>query len=153
MACLSPQMKQVIAEQKLGFVGSVDADGAPNVSPKGTFLVLDDDHIMFGEIRSPNTLRNIAERPRVEVNFVDPIIRKGLRIKGTARFVAAGTEEFVATEPRFREVWGDLCDSLGGIVMIEVEKAAPLSSPAYDMGATEEELKAQYLAHFTQLHS
>ena len=153
MARLSPQMKQVIAEQKLGFVGSVDADGAPNVSPKGTFLVLDDEHIMFGEIRSPNTLRNIAERPRVEVNFVDPIIRKGLRVKGAARFVASGSEEFEALEPQFRAVWGDLCDSLGGIVVIKVDKAAPLSSPAYDHGATEDALKAQYIAYFTQLHS
>lgn len=153
MARLSPQMKQVIGQQKLGFVASVDADGVPNLSPKGTFLVLDDEHIMFGEIRSPNTLRNIAERPAVEVNFVDPIIRKGVRVKGAARFVASGTEEFVALEPQFREVWGELCDSLGGIVVIKVEKAAPLSSPAYDMGTTEEELKAQYLTYFTQLHS
>ncbi len=153
MASLSPQMKQVIAEQKLGFVASVDADGGPNVSPKGTFLVLDDEHIMFGEIRSPGTLRNIAERPKVDINFVDPIIRKGLRIKGTARFVASGSEEFVALEPRFREVWGELCDSLGGIVVVKVEKALPLSSPAYDMGTTEEELKAQYITYFTQLHS
>ncbi|NNF78675.1 MAG: pyridoxamine 5'-phosphate oxidase family protein [Rhizobiales bacterium] len=152
MASLSPQMKQVIAEQKLGFVASVDSDGAPNLSPKGTFLVLDDEHIMFGEIRSPGTLRNIAERPRVEVNFVDPIIRKGIRVKGAARFVVAGSEEFQALEPSFRQVWGDLCDKFGGIVVIKAEKASPLTSPAYDVGASQEELKDQYLTYFTELH-
>ena len=153
MAKLNAEMKRVVSEQKLGFVATVDVDGAPNVSPKGTFLVLDDEHIMFGELRSPNTVRNIAERPRVEVNFVDPIIRKGIRIKGNAHFAASGCEEFVALEPRFREVWGDLCDKLGGIVIIKVDKAAPLSSPAYDVGATQEELKEQFLTFFTQLHS
>ena len=152
MARLSPQMKRVIAEQKLGFVGSVDADGGPNVSPKGTFLVMDDEHIMFGEIRSPGTLNNISERPRVEVNFVDPIIRKGLRVKGTARFAPSGSEEFQDLQPRFREVWGALCDLFGGIVVIKVDKAAPLTSPAYDAGATEQQLKAQYLAYFSELH-
>ncbi|MCP5084222.1 MAG: pyridoxamine 5'-phosphate oxidase family protein [Alphaproteobacteria bacterium] len=146
-------MKQVIGEQKLGFVASVDADGGPNVSPKGTFLVLDDEHFMFGELRSPNTVRNIAERPKVEVNFVDPIIRKGIRVKGDAHFAPSGSEEFVELEPQFREVWGELCDILGGIVVIKVEKAAPLSSPAYDVGTTEEELKEQFLTYFTQLHS
>lgn len=153
MASLSPQMKQVIGEQRLGFVASVDADGIPNCSPKGTFLVLDDEHIMFGEIRSPNTLRNIASQPKVEVNFVDPIIRKGVRVKGAARFVTAGSDEFRALEPSFRQVWGELCDKFGGIVVIQVEKAAPLTSPAYDVGATEEELRAQYLTYFSELHS
>ncbi len=152
MARLSPQMKQIVANQKLGFVGTVNADGGPNVSPKGTFLVLDDEHIMFGEIRSPQTLANIAERPAVEVNFVDPIVRKGLRVKGLARFVAGGSDEFEVLEPRFREVWGELCDAFSGIVVIKAEKVAPLTSPAYDMGASEEELKAQYLTYFTELH-
>ncbi|MEM8646382.1 MAG: pyridoxamine 5'-phosphate oxidase family protein [Pseudomonadota bacterium] len=145
-------MKQIVADQKLGFVGTVNADGSPNVSPKGTFLVLDDEHIMFGEIRSPQTLANIAERPAVEVNFVDPFVRKGLRVKGPARFVAGGSAEFAELEPKFREVWGALCDVFGGIVVIDVEKVAPLTSPAYDVGASEEELKAQYFTHFTELH-
>ncbi len=153
MARLSPQMQKVIAEQRLGFVASVDAEGAPNVSPKGTFLVRDDEHIMFGEIRSPNTLRNISGQPQVEVNFVDPIIRKGLRVKGEASFVDKSAGEYASLEPAFRVVWGDLCDKFGGIVVIKVEKAAPLSSPAYDIGTTEAELKQQYLTHFSQLHS
>jgi hypothetical protein len=31
---------------------------------------------MFEEIRSPNTLRNLAVNPSIEVNVVDPILRK-----------------------------------------------------------------------------
>ena len=42
MAVLSADMKRIVAEQKLGFVASVCADGSPNQSPKGTFLVHDD---------------------------------------------------------------------------------------------------------------
>ena len=60
MPALTDEMKHVVAEQKLGYVASICADGTPNLSPKGTFLVLDDDHVMFGEIRSPQTASNIA---------------------------------------------------------------------------------------------
>jgi hypothetical protein len=50
---LTPDMRRVIEEQRLGFVATAAPDGTPNVSPKGTFVVLDDRTIAFGEIRSP----------------------------------------------------------------------------------------------------
>ncbi len=40
MAKLSSYMKQIVKEQKLGFVATVDANGRPSLSPKGTFFVL-----------------------------------------------------------------------------------------------------------------
>ncbi|MFZ4809220.1 MAG: pyridoxamine 5'-phosphate oxidase family protein [Hyphomicrobiaceae bacterium] len=43
MAILTEDMRRVVAEQRLGFVASVGADGSPNLSPKGTFVALDDD--------------------------------------------------------------------------------------------------------------
>ena len=46
---LTEQMKAIIANNRLGFVATVDADGTPNLSPKGTCVVLDDEHIVFGE--------------------------------------------------------------------------------------------------------
>ena len=49
---LTPDMKRIIGEQRLGFVATAALDGTPNVSPKGTFTVLDDRTIAFGEIRS-----------------------------------------------------------------------------------------------------
>jgi predicted pyridoxine 5'-phosphate oxidase superfamily flavin-nucleotide-binding protein len=66
---LTPDMKRIIEEQHLGFVATADLDGTPNVSPKGTFIVLDDETIAFGEIRSPGTIRNLRANPRIEVNF------------------------------------------------------------------------------------
>ena len=51
---------QVVREQRLGFVNTVNADGAPNLSPKGTFAIVDAATVAFAEIRSPATLRNLA---------------------------------------------------------------------------------------------
>jgi len=59
MNMLNGQMKKLIARHTLGFVASVDLEGRPNLSPKGTFVILDDQTLIFSEIRSPNTVRNI----------------------------------------------------------------------------------------------
>jgi len=53
-------MKQAVEDQRLAFVATVDADGTPNLSPKGTITVLDDDHLMFADLASPGTVANLA---------------------------------------------------------------------------------------------
>ena len=37
-----------VEKQRLGFVATVSATGEPNLSPKGTFVVLDDRTLAFG---------------------------------------------------------------------------------------------------------
>ncbi len=39
------------------------------------------------------------------------------------------------------------------IVLIHVERALALTSPAYDLGATEDELREQYVEYFRELHA
>ena len=94
MAKLNDEMKKVLAEHSLGYVASIAADGSPSLSPKATFLPFGDDKIMFGEMRSPTTVKNIAANPMVEVNFVDVLERRGFRCKGPAEFHARGSEQF-----------------------------------------------------------
>src|SRR4029078_3336825 len=83
-------MKRVVEEQRLGFVATVCPDGTPNVSPKGTTAVWDDDHLVFAHIRSPWTMANLRTNPNVEVNVVDPVVRKGYRFKGVASVLDSG---------------------------------------------------------------
>src|SRR6266567_3590679 len=92
MGILSGDMKRVVREQALGFVATVCPDGTPNLSPKGTTAVLDDDHLVFLDICSPGTVRNLLQRPAVEANVVDPAVRKGYRFKGTAAVLSQGPE-------------------------------------------------------------
>lgn len=150
MGKLTEYMKQVVEEQKLGFVATVCEDGTPNLSPKGTCLVLDDDHIIFGEIRSPNTLENLNARPWMEINFIDQFARKGFRAKGIAIFIERSTAEFEELFPRFTQ-WGELSNKINGIVKLKIEQALPLSSPAYDIGATEEELRSHWKEYFLSI--
>jgi predicted pyridoxine 5'-phosphate oxidase superfamily flavin-nucleotide-binding protein len=152
VSVLTKSLLHLIAEQKFGYVATVGTDGAPNVSPKGTFIALDSETIAFGEIRSPSTIANIAHDPRVEVNMVDVFSRKGARFRGAARFVERGTAEFDALYPRWEEIWGpDFSALFNGFVVIRVTSVKPLTSPAYDVGAEEMALRAEWLAKFTKI--
>src|SRR5882757_5849497 len=99
---LTADMKRIVEEQLLGFVGTTAPDGTPNVSPKATFFVVDDQTIAFGEIRSPGTIRNLRTNPRIEINFVDPFVRKGFRFSGTAKIVERGAAGFDALLGHYR---------------------------------------------------
>lgn len=150
MPILTDAMKALVRDHTLGFVATVNDDGTPNLSPKGTMAVIDGDTIGFGEMRSPVTLANIAKRPAVEINVVDVFARKGFRFKGKATFHARGTPEYDALLPAFA-AWADLHDRFNGIVAVTVDRALPVTSPAYDRGLTEAELKAKFKAHFLAL--
>jgi uncharacterized protein len=85
---LTDDMKRIVREQRLGYIATVCPDGTPNLSPKGTTAVWDDDHLMFADIRSPQSVHNIEHNPSVEVNVVDPLVRKGYRFKGWGLSIA-----------------------------------------------------------------
>ena len=132
-------MKRVVEEQRLGFVATVCLDGTPNLSPKGTTAVWDDDHLVFGNVRSPGTLANLRHNPSVEVNVVDPLVRKGYRFKGVATILESGARHERGLA--FFEARGSVVP-IREIVLIRVERAQAIDSPAYDLGMSEDEVRA-----------
>src|SRR5205823_3052600 len=129
---------------RLGYVASVCADGTPNLSPKGTTAVWDDEHLVFLDLHSPGTVANIeGGNPVVEINVVDPIRRKGYRFKGPATVLRTGPlyEDVV----RLYEERGTDRRRINAVVMVSVEQASPLLSPAYDDGSTEDEISRRWL--------
>jgi predicted pyridoxine 5'-phosphate oxidase superfamily flavin-nucleotide-binding protein len=142
-------MQRILNEQRLGFVASVCEDGTPNLSPKGTTTVWDDEHIVFADICSPGTIANIRRHPIVEINVVDPVSRKGYRFKGSATIHQQGPifEQGLA----FYRQRGTM-SPIRSIVLVQVERAMPLISPAYDQGKTEEEIRASWLQYWNVLN-
>ncbi len=149
---LSSQDIAVIERVRLGHVATVTPGGRPAVSPKGTFVVLDDQTIAFGNIRSPGTLQNLGHTPQVEVTFVDAFIRKGCRVRGTTQIVRRGTAKFDEVFPAWDALWGDLAARISALVLIKIEGVKPLSTPPYDDGVTEEEMVATYKAKYAELY-
>ena len=147
---ITEQMKSIAKNHPVGIVGTVNADGTPNVSPKGTMVVLDDDTIIFGEIASPGTLANILERPAMEINFVDVLARRCFRAKGEAEALPSGGDSFNALRPHF-DRWGALAERIRHIIRLQALKASVVVTPAYALGQSEAELKAHWKAHFANL--
>ena len=147
---LDQATRDLIGRHPLGFVATVGADGAPSLAPKGTFLVLDDARIAFGHIRSAGTLANIGRNPAVSVNFIDVFTRKGAEVKGRAEVLDG--DAMAELLPKWRAVWGDLADRIKAIVVIEVGRVRPLTTPPYDDGATEAEMIALYQAKFAEMY-
>jgi len=151
MAMLTEDMKQFVREQRLGFVATVCPDGTPNLSPKGTATVWDDEHLVFADIRSPRTIANLKQNPSIEINVVDWFIRKGYRFKGTATVIESGArfDELVA----FYDQQGmiDAPRRIQTIVMVEVQRALPLVSPAYDRDVTEDQVRTHWEDHYQQI--
>src|SRR4051794_10095167 len=148
MGILTEDMRKVVDEE-LGFIATVCPDGTPNLSPKGSTAVWDDDHLVFADLRSPGTVANLRANPSIEINVVDQLSRTGYRFKGTAIVHTDGA--IFERGVQFYEARGTVAARrrIRGIVIVAVERALPVTSPSYDVGATEVELRAQQLRRLT----
>lgn len=136
---ITKDMRAVIAAQKLCFAATVSPDGKPNLSPKGTIRVWDDDHLFFCDIASPNTRHNLEAKPWIEINVVDPISRRGYRFFGQASIHVDDEIYREATSRIFHEENSRY--SVQAIILIALERALPLLSPGYQHYADEWEMR------------
>jgi predicted pyridoxine 5'-phosphate oxidase superfamily flavin-nucleotide-binding protein len=90
MGKLTQKIKETIAEIRPGIIATASKDGKPNVSAKGSFRVLDDDHVVFADIGSPRTVANLRENPQVSILVVDPKSMRGCRIWGKGEILDSG---------------------------------------------------------------
>ena len=90
MTKLTDEAKKAIAEIRPSLVATANSTGKPNVSAKGSFRVLDDEHVVFADIASPRTVANIRQNPQVAVICLDAAARKGCRIWGQGSILDSG---------------------------------------------------------------
>jgi uncharacterized protein len=89
----------------------------------------------------------------IEVNVVDPFVRKGYRFKGRAVIYEPGSIEFADGVERMRAGGSKLTARVQAIVVIEVQHAEPLVSPIYDDGtASEADVLEANRARLTRLY-
>lgn len=140
---LTPDMRAVLEVSQLCFAATVTPDGRPNLSPKGTIRVWDDEHLFFLDIASPQTRANLEHSPWLELNVVDQLSRRGYRFAGPTTLHRPGSSVYDAA---VRRVYGDATPSSppSAVVLLAVERAAPVLSPAYWRGLDEHEIRAQW---------
>jgi len=126
---LTEDMRAVIQAAHLCFAATVSPDGKPNVSPKGTIRVWDDQHLYFLDIASPGTRANLQARPWMELNVVEQLSRRGYRFFGPVT-VHVGDAVF---EEGTRRAQGNEPSSypVEAVVLLALERAAALVSPGY----------------------
>jgi hypothetical protein len=93
----------------------------------------------------------------VEVNVVDPFVRKGYRFKGIGEVIVDG--ELFHEIMRFYR--GRLVDAarnkmesrIRGFVLVKVESALPLISPAYDDASSDQQpIPKHWISYFSALN-
>ena len=150
MGVLTDDMKRVVRQQRLGFMATVCPDGSPNLSPKGTATVWDDDHLVFADLGSPVTIDNLGHNPAYEINVIDNFLRKGYRFKGTAEVVTSGDVFDEISEAYTTGSRGIRRSGLPakGYVLMTVTRAAPLVSPGYTPGKTETAMREEWKGYW-----
>ena len=145
MVVITEEIKNFVIFQKLGYVATVSIDDTPNLSPKGTIMVLDELHIVFANIQSPKTVENLKHNSSIEVNVVDPFSRKGYRFKGTAEVISSG-DKFDKIILYYKT--SGVKSSIKSVILVKIEKLSEVFSPLYDLGHTETELKAKWKKYY-----
>jgi len=150
MAIISEEIREFVNTEKLGFIATVCPDGTPNLSPKGTTIAWDEDHLAFADIHSPGTVNNLKLNPSIEINIVDIFSRKGYRFKGSAQILSDGS--------LFNEILSYYRSAgskhlINTIVFVKIDRIIPLLSPAYDTNLSEDEIRDRWIQYWNEVNS
>src|SRR5450756_53704 len=78
MAVLTQEMRNLVAAQQC-FIATVNPDGTPNVGPKRSTRVLDNEYLAFNELTSKQTWTNVKSGSKVAIAVVD---REAMKARG-----------------------------------------------------------------------
>jgi len=142
------EIRNFVNFQKLGYVATVSSDGAPNLSPKGTIVILDDSRLVFANIRnirSPQTVENLTKNPSIEINVIDPFSRMGYRFKGIANILSDGSD-FKKILDYFEKK--GIKSKISDIVVVDVKSFSKVTSPSYDLGLKKDDLIEKWKQYY-----
>ena len=83
MVKLSEEMKKMIGEQ-LPFLSTASGFGLPQIGPKGSLHVFENDNLVYYEHTFKQAYENIKQNGHVAVAVIDKIEEKGFRFEGNA---------------------------------------------------------------------
>ena len=146
MITISEEIKNFVNSQKLGYVATVSKDGTPNLSPKGTIIVMNESTLAFADIRSPQTIQNLQDNPSVEINVVDPFQRLGYRFKGEGKIINEGLEFDKILDYYIN---AGIKSKINSVVVVDVKSMSEVTSPSYDLGVTKDELVSKWKKYYS----
>ena len=139
------EIRNFVNFQKLGYVATVSSDGSPNLSPKGTIVILDDSRLVFANIRSPQTVENLTKNPSIEINVIDPFSRMGYRFTGIANILSDG-DDFKKILDYFEKK--GIKSKISDIIAVDVKSFSKVTSPSYDLGLKKGDLVKKWKQYY-----
>ena len=141
MIKLTEQMRELLRTASSDgtpcIVGTASKDGRPQVSPKGSVAVLDDEHLCFWERSLRSSYTQIGENPAVVVYYRNaartqqiPYPGAAMRFHGTARIVQDGPQRDRAWELTPPEEKQRDPERKGCAVIVRVDLVEELSGKA-----------------------
>jgi len=89
MSQLTNEMKEMITDQQC-FHATVSKDGIPNIAPKRSTRVFDDETLIFTEGTGGKTYQNLLDGSKVAVGVVNREILDGYRFIGSPEVLTDG---------------------------------------------------------------
>jgi predicted pyridoxine 5'-phosphate oxidase superfamily flavin-nucleotide-binding protein len=124
-------LQEFVTRSVLCWLATVDATGAPNVSPKEVFDVVGD-QLVIANIASPRSSANIRVNPLVCVSLLDVFEQEGLRISGRASVQSSNA--FEAKEMRTRlETRTEGLYPFSEMFVVDVHDVKPFKSPSWHL--------------------
>ncbi len=90
MAKIEKGVKALIEEVNLAYVSTSSKDGVPNVAPKGSMRLMDEETLLFADLFPGKTSENLKENSNISVAFVKPDTFEGYQVKGRAELLTSG---------------------------------------------------------------
>jgi len=90
MTTIPQKLHDVLAGGHNIWVATTEPDGAPNVSIKGSGLLLEDGRIVFADLYGLDTYENLRHDPRVAIGVHDYANKVAMEIRGHAEIVDEG---------------------------------------------------------------
>ena len=118
------------------------------ISPKGTIIGWTSEFLAFANIRSPDTVNNLKNNPDVEINVIDPLLRRGYLFKGSTRILNDGQMYDEILE--FYKNLG-IKSIIHEIILVTVSDVSLVTSPLYDLGISEQDIKLKWQKYFHDL--
>ena len=138
MIKITPLMKDLLdkalADGTPCLIGTASKEGRPQISPKGSVAVFNDDTLCYWERSHRSSPRRIAENPFVTVYYRNPARKENpyragcIRFHGRARIVTGGPEWEKAWELTNHEEQSKDPEKKGAAVLIELDLIEQIDS-------------------------
>lgn len=124
MAKMLPEIVEMLKGRRTCYVATADKQGIPNIGPKGSVEVIDEETLAFAELTGKKTYANIKENPNIAVAVVNEKELKGYRLVGKAELLTEG--------PVFEKITENMkragLPAPKAVVQVKVEEAYDVSA-------------------------